>query len=224
MGETGPTGDNGTMGETGPTGDTGAEGSTGAMGDTGAEGSTGVMGETGPLGDTGAEGPTGPLGDTGAEGPTGSQGDTGAEGPTGPASPFTPAYAFRYSTSGQIILLGDPISFENNGPTLNFTPLSTTQLRCDVAGVYWEIKTIDTLGPNACALYINGILHPGSWFGANATAQDIGEAIVVLEVGDILELRNQSSQGDTIVLAPLGSGANSTVGQSTAAFSIFRIG
>ena len=57
-----------------------------------------------------------------------------------------------------------------------------------------------------------------------ATAQDIGEAIVVLEVGDILELRNQSSQGDTIILAPLGSGSNPTVGQSTAAFSIFRIG
>jgi hypothetical protein len=147
-------------------------------------------------------------------------GDTGH---TGPAGLFTPAYAFRYSTLSQTILLGDPISFENNGPTLNFTPLSSTLLRCDVAGVYWEIKTIDTLGPNACALYINGILHPGSWFGANATAQDIGEAIVVLNAGDILELRNQSSQGDTIVLAPLGSGSNPTVGQSTAACSIFRI-
>jgi hypothetical protein len=90
--------------------------------------------------------------------------------------------------------------------------------------VYWEIKTIDTLEPNSCALYVNGLLYPGTWFGANSTAQDIGEAILILNAGDILELRNQSSQGGTISLAPLGSGANPTVGQVRSAFSIFRIG
>ena len=153
-------------------------------------------------------------------GPTGF---TGQMGPTGPVA-FVPAYAFRYSTITQAVALGDSISFENNGPTLNFTPISSTQLECQIAGVYWEIKTIDTLEPNSCALYINGLLSAGTWFGANATAQDVGEAIIFLNVGDILELRNQSSQGGTINLAPLGSGANSSVGQTTAAFSIFRIG
>jgi hypothetical protein len=144
-------------------------------------------------------------------------------GPTGPVSVF-PSYAYRYSTLLQTIPLGSPIEFENNGPILNFTPISASQLRCDVSGVYWEIKTIDTLEPNSCALYINGLLAPGTWFGANATAQDVGEAIIELAAGDILELRNQSSQGGTINLAPLGSGANPSVGQTTAAFSIFRIG
>jgi hypothetical protein len=133
------------------------------------------------------------------------------------------AYAYRYSTQVQSIPLGGRVSFENNGPTLNFTILSLTQLRCDVAGVYWEIKTVDTLEPNACALYINGALYPGTWFGANSTAQDIGEAILVLNVGDILELVNQSSQGGTITTSPLGSGANPSVGQVTSAFSIFKI-
>ena len=159
-------------------------------------------------------------------GPTGEKGDTGEMGHTGytgPAGPFIPAYAFRYSTALQEINLGDPISFEINGPMMNFTPISSTELQCDITGVYWEIKTIDTLGPNSCALYVNGILKSGTWFGANATAQDVGEAIILLNQGDILELRNQSSQGDTINLAPLGSGNNPTVGQTTAAFSIFKI-
>ena len=87
--------------------------------------------------------------------------------------------------------------------------------------MYFEIKTIDTLEPNSCALYINGVLGPGTWFGANATAQDIGTAILHLEAGDLLEVRNQSSQGGAITLFPLGSGANPNVGQTTAAFSIF---
>ena len=105
----------------------------------------------------------------------------------------------------------------------NFTALSPTQLRVDVDGVFYELKTIDTLEPNSCALYVNGVLEPGSWFGANATAQDLGQAIITLIAGDILEIRNKSSQGGTINLSPLGSGANPSVGQTTAAFSIFKI-
>ena len=48
-------------------------------------------------------------------------------------------------------------------------------------------------------------------------------SIITLLVGDKIKVINQSSQGGSVTLAPLGSGANSTVGQSTAAFSAFRI-
>jgi len=105
----------------------------------------------------------------------------------------------------------------------NFTVLDAFSFACNLSGIYYELKTIDTLEPNACALYINGTLESGTWFGANATAQDVGHSIVTLNAGDILELRNQSSQGGTITLSPLGSGANASVGQSTAAFSMFKI-
>ena len=71
---------------------------------------------------------------------------------------------------------------------------------------------------------MNGTRVPGSWFGANSTAQDVGESIIILHRGDILELRNQSSQGGTITLSPLGSGANPSTGQTTAALCIFRLG
>ena len=123
----------------------------------------------------------------------------------------------------QQVTLGSAVSFTNVGAIAGFTLLSPTTLRADVKGVYMEIKTIDTLEPNSFALYVNGVLYPGTWFGANATAQDVGEAIIFLNAGDLIEVRNKSSQGGTVTLSPLGSGSNSSVGQSTAALSLFRI-
>ena len=227
-------------GDIGPTGPTGLQGDTGAIGPTGLQGDTGAIGPTGLQGDTGAIGPTGLQGDTGAIGPTGLQGNTGATGlhgytgpvgptgnlgPTGPAGPigFNPAYVYIYTLGVQQVTLGSAVSFTNVGAIAGFTLLSPTTLRADVKGVYMEIKTIDTLEPNSFALYVNGVLYPGTWFGANATAQDVGEAIIFLNAGDLIEVRNKSSQGGTVTLSPLGSGSNSSVGQSTAALSLFRI-
>ena len=69
----------------------------------------------------------------------------------------------------------------------------------------------------------NGIIEIGSWFGANATAQDLGAAIISLRAGDVIDVRNQSSQGGTITISPLGSGANPNVGQSTTGWVVFKI-
>jgi hypothetical protein len=207
----------------GPQGFQGEVGAQGFQGDMGPQGFQGDMGPQGFQGDMGPQGFQGFQGEVGAQGFQGEVGFQGAQGFQGPPGQYIPAYAFRYSLVDQEVPLGGSIAFEVNGPTVGFTPLSDTQLRCDVSGVYWEIKTIDTLEPNSCALYVNGLLAAGTWFGANATAQDIGEAIIILNTGDILELRNQSSQGGHITLSPLGSGANPTVGQVRGAFSIFRI-
>jgi hypothetical protein len=128
-----------------------------------------------------------------------------------------------YSTLVQSVPLGGTIAFENVPVIANFTYLSSTQLQCDVSGVYFQTQIIDTLEPNSCALYVNGVIKLGAWFGANATAQDVGESIILLNAGDILEVRNQSSQGGTITLSPLGSGANPSFGQTTAAMSVFKI-
>jgi hypothetical protein len=133
------------------------------------------------------------------------------------------AYAFIYTTSVQVIPIGSAVAFDVPGPILNFMQVTNLILECNLDGVYFAAQTVDTLTPNACALYINGVLANGSWFGANATARDLGKSIVILKAGDILQLINQSSQGNTITLSPLGSGANPTVGQTTAAFSIFKI-
>jgi len=229
-GDYGPTGDIGATGEQGPTGDvgpTGEQGPTGDVGPTGEQGSTGDAGPTGEQGSTGDVGPTGQQGPTGDVGPTGEQGPTGELGPTGNVGPtgqtFEPAFLNAYSTSVQIVPLGGTVNFDIIRIALGFTVLSPGTFEVLNDGWYYEIKTIDTLEPNACALYRNGVLVPGTWFGANATAQDIGQAIIQLFSGDVIELRNESSQGGTITLSPLGSGANPTVGQVTSALSIFRI-
>jgi len=212
QGETGETGPQGETGETGPKGETGETGPKGDMGETGPKGD---MGETGPKGDMGETGPKGDMGETGP------QGDMGETGPKG--QDYVPAYIFIYSTNTQVVPLGSPISFENTGPILNFTQIDTFTVECNLSGVYKCLTTVDTLEPNAFAIYVNGVLSSGSWFGANATAQDIGLSIINLLVGDKIKVINQSSQGGSVTLAPLGSGANPTVGQSTAAFSAFRI-
>ena len=214
-GDQGPTGEKGDQGQTGPTGEKGDKGD---QGPTGEKGSTGDQGPTGEKGDKGDQGPTGPTGEKGDKGDIGPTGERGATGPV-----FSPAYAYLYSTLSQSVPLGGPIAFENISALSNMTPLSPTQLRADVDGVYFELKTIDTLEPNSCAMYVNGVIRPGTWFGANATAQDLGQALIILNAGDIIEIRNQSSQGGTITLSPLGSGANPSVGQTTSAFSIFKI-
>ncbi len=134
-----------------------------------------------------------------------------------------PAYAFMHTDKKVSIPLGSPIPFDFVEVIRGFKQIDVYTLECLVKGVYGEIKTIDTLEPNSCALYINGVRGNGTWFGANATAQDIGQAVIKLNVGDRLQLINQSSQGGTITLSPLGSGSNDTTGQTTAAFSIWRV-
>jgi hypothetical protein len=134
-----------------------------------------------------------------------------------------PAYAFLHTDANETIPLGSPIPFLSANLLRGFTQPDAYTIECQVKGIYGSIMTIDTLEPNACAVYVNGVRVDGSWFGANATAQDIGQSIHKLKVGDKIQLINQSSQGGTITLSPLGSGANNSVGQTTAAFSIWRV-
>ena len=227
-GFTGYTGYTGFTGYTGPQGDTGCTGYTGFTGPQGDTGCTGYTGYTGPQGDigyTGFTGYTGPKGDTGPQGDIGYTGFTGYTGPQGVTGPsvFTP-YIFVYRNTTQSIPLGSPIIWENIGPNLGFNLITPDTIQVLNSGVYWESKTVDTLEPNSFALYVNGVLYPGTWFGANSTAQDIGQALVVLNEGDLIQVINQSSQGGTVNLSPLGSGANPSIGQKVAGFCLFRVG
>lgn len=212
----------GPQGPRGPRGDPGERGDSGPRGDPGPMGPTGHCGPRGCRGHPGIQGPTGDAGPTGGIGLTGNTGPPGPPGPTGPY--LVAAFASAYSVIPQVIPLGGIISFENTTSLQNISRPNTTQFQVDLSGWYFEIATVDTLEPNACAIYVNGLLQSGTWFGANATAQDVGTGLFFLNAGDILEVRNKSSQGGAITLSPLGSGANLTVGQSVAAMSIFRVG
>lgn len=138
-------------------------------------------------------------------------------------SEYVHAYAFVYSDSIETVPMGGNIEWDHVPQISGFNLVDNKTLICQVKGIYSELMTVDTLEPNACAVYVNGVKVLGSWFGANATAQDVGNTILKLNIGDQIELRNESSQGGTITLSPLGSGPNSTYGQTTACFSIHRI-
>lgn len=133
------------------------------------------------------------------------------------------AYAAIHTDQIVSIPLGSPIPFQFVEQIRGFQYIDSFTLRCLVKGIYAQIMTVDTLEPNSCAVYVNGVRAGGTWFGANATAQDIGNGMLKLKVGDLIQLINQSSQGGTITLSPLGSGANNSVGQNTAAFCIWRV-
>ena len=227
MGDTGATGSQGIMGYTGPQGNTiiGPVGATGPRGPTGVQGPRGFTGLLGPTGHVGLTGPTGSKGNDGSTGPfgsTGIKGDTGSIGPTGPVN-FFPAYCNAWSDSIQNIPIGGAIVFNNVTLNVGFSQILPDTFQVLNSGIYFCITTVDTLQPNAFAVYINGVISLGSWFGANATAQDVGESIFRLNAGDNIKLVNQSSQGGLITLSPLGSGPNPTIGQSTASLSIFKI-
>lgn len=137
--------------------------------------------------------------------------------------PYEHAFAYVYSDAPQKVLLGAPISFEFQGPIKHFNQIDAYTLQCQVSGVYMEMMHVDSIGPNSCAIYKNGVIQSGSWFGANSGAQDMGQSILVLTKGDTLQVINQSSQDGAITLCALGSGASPSSNQSTAGFSVWRI-
>jgi hypothetical protein len=248
QGDQGVTGPQGDQGVTGPQGDQGVTGPQGDKGDTGSQGDQGYQGVNGSQGDQGDQGVNGPQGDQGFTGPqgeqgiTGSQGDQGVQGFTGPqgeqgitgsqgdqgvtglkGSAFEPAYIFVWSDQTYQVPLGSPLTFNNIGLFKGCLLIDPSTIEVRVDGIYCIMQSVDTLEPNSFAVYKNGVIELGTWFGANNTSQDIGASIISLKIGDTIQLINQSSQGGTVTLFPLGSGTNPSIGQSSCGFRIFKI-
>lgn len=234
QGPTGSVGEQGFTGPQGPEGPTGPIGNNGYTGPTGKRGFTGVHGVTGPAGKRGSTGPQGIqgfqgiqgsqgfLGLKGDNGPTGPKGDIGFDGPTGPQGlkGSNKPYIYVWTDIKQSIPLNSAIIWNNIGPNIGFVLSAPDTIRPLDSGIYFCTKTVDTLEPNAFALYINGIMAPGTWFGSNSTSQDVGQSLVRLNAGDLVSIVNKSSQGGTVTLSPLGSGSNL---QTTAGFILFKI-
>jgi Collagen triple helix repeat (20 copies) len=150
-------------------------------------GSTGATGQTGATGSTGA---TGPTGATGATGQTGATGSTGATGATGT---FSAAYASAYQPGDTqyVALDSGGLAFSSLGPSLgatwdglHFTPGSS--------GTY-QVSLQVHAAPSAfsLAIYVNGSVVSGTKF-STVTAFDVGQTLVHLNTGDVLEIVNVS--------------------------------
>lgn len=210
-GDIGPTGPSG--GPPGPTGPTGSTGGTGAIGATGpcCTGATGATGDAGPPGDVGPPGDAGLTGATGTAGPEGPVGPTGpcctgATGAVGPAASAA-AYAYVYNLTGQVIAIEADVPFDSNGvitPGITHAPGSSTIL-FDTPGDYEITFSVSGTEPNQFALFLNGLLVPGTIYGSGAgTQQNTGQAIVTIAAGDVLTLRNHSSASAVTLATPIG--------------------
>lgn len=219
-GPTGPSGSDGTQGDTGATGAQGPAGSTGDQGPTGSVGPTGpcCTGAQGPQGDTGSTGPTGAPGVTGDTGPTGFTGPC-CTGPTGPAG--TPGialdFAYIYNVTQQTRAKQEDFIFDTNGlmtEGITHTP-GTAGITLVNAGIYKVDFFVSATEINQFALFLNGTLVPGTIYGmANTSSQSSGQAIILVSAGDVLTLRNHSSQGEPITFPTSFEGPEANVNGS----------
>ena len=216
-GATGATGATGAIGPTGATGTNGSNGATGATGATGAIGPTGATGTNGINGATGATGATGDIGPTGATGTNGINGATGATGATGAQGPAVILdYAYIYNLTVQDVGVEDDVVFDTNGIlTLGFThaPLSSIIVIVE-EGIYKVDFSVSGTEPNQFALFLNGVVVPGTVYGSGAgTQQNTGQAIFPIGAGDALTLRNHSSAA-AVGLASVIGGTQANVNAS----------
>lgn len=221
-GSPGATGGPGPAGPAGPAGANGAPGAVGPAGPAGAEGPTGPAGEVGPQGEPGAAGPAGPVGASGAAGQTGA---LGATGPTGPAGPPGPAasleYIYVYNLALQTIAIAANIPFSNTGLNSGFTHVAGgAQVTVNSAGVFEASFTVSGVEPNQFALFLDGVVIPGSIYGSGAGTQiNNGFVIFAASAGSVITVQNYSS-ASAVTLQTLAGGTQSN---SNASLKIIKL-
>lgn len=201
----GVTGAQGATGINGPTGPTGVTGFTGFTGFTGAKGETGLTGNTGNTGPQGQTGNTGFTGNAGASGATGNTGPdtfTGFTGPSGVLLGAAASYGYFYTTglvtgvSGTIIA-GSPATFEGSSPIV--TPGLVlggggTTITVVSAGIYKISYIVQGVTSSVLGLRINGVDDPTTVFAqTSVNAQDVGEVVITLPAGAVLQLINRNT-------------------------------
>ncbi|MBV4435809.1 collagen-like protein, partial [Clostridium tyrobutyricum] len=205
QGVQGPAGTNGVdgiQGPAGPTGPAGAQGLAGAQGPQGPQGVQGPAGVDGPQGSVGPTGPQGIQGPTGLQGPQGPQGPAGADGATGPANGLN-AYGYIYNLQDSMAIVNGDILFSNNGYLNGIAHTTgTAEISITQTGIYeinYIISTTINSNTASLAIAVNGFVQPSTQvivlLGAGKTS---GNAVLTLNAGDIITLRNTST--NTIVL------------------------
>lgn len=159
----------------------------GVIGPPGATGPAGPAGPTGPAGATGSVGATGPTGATGA---TGATGPTGATGATGPA--FS-EFAQLTNLSPQFLLTGTAVAFDTNtflGGNITHNAGSSFVF-VNVTGTYhMQLRVYAAMTPCTFAISVNGTSSASNTFPCAGSPYATGDAIITLNAGDVVEVRN----------------------------------
>ena len=99
------------------------------------------------------------------------------------------------------------VTFDTNGV---LTPgiahaLGVAGITLVTAGTYEATFSVSGTEPSQMALFVNGILVPGTVYGSGAgTQQNTGQAIFVAPAGAVLTVRNHTSSAAVGLATPIG--------------------
>jgi hypothetical protein len=121
--------------------------------------------------------------------------------------PCLSEYAYIYNLDAQTVAIEADVNFSTNGlltDGISHDPGSPSILISE-AGVYEVTFSVSGTEPNQFALFLNGDLVPGTIYASGAgTQQNNGQAIFTIEAGDVLTLRNHSSDAGVGLATPIG--------------------
>ncbi|MEP6646158.1 MAG: hypothetical protein ABJC12_03650 [Saprospiraceae bacterium] len=125
-------------------------------------------------------------------------------------------FAYIYNVVPQFVQIETSVFFDSNGSMTSgfFHIPGTSDLTIINAGAYKVNFSISGNEPNQFALFLNGVLIQGSIYGSgNGTQQNNGQIVFSASAGDILALRNHSSNAG-VSLATIVGGTQSNVNAS----------
>jgi hypothetical protein len=109
------------------------------------------------------------------------------------------------------------VTFDSNGvltPGITHA-LGAAGITLTTAGAYEVTFSVSGTEPSQMALFVNGILVPGTVYGSGAgTQQNTGQAILIAPAGGVLTLRNHTSSAAVGLATPIGgtqASANASV-------------
>ena len=216
-GNTGPMGSIGLTGLTGPIGLSGTNGLDGINGTNGLPGLPGLNGTNGLSGINGTNGLPGLNGTNGLNGINGTNGLNGINGTNGVngingTNGLTTEFGYIFNLTAQVVALEAAVIFSDNGigtAGILHGP-ETSDIVLVKAGIYKVGFSASGTEPNQFALFINGVVVPGTAYGSGAgTQQNNGQAILSVAAGDVLTLRNHTSAAAVTLAAspPIGGSA-----------------
>jgi len=141
-------------------------------------------------------------------------GPPGPPGPQGP--PASSEYGYVYNTSVQLVAIEAAVLFDTNGlltAGITHSP-GASGITVASTGDYAISFSVSGVEPNQFALFVNGIVAPGTIHGSGTgTQQNNGQTILTLAAGDVLTLRNHSSAA-AVTLQILAGGTQTNVNAS----------
>jgi hypothetical protein len=145
-------------------------------------------------------------------GPPGPKGDKGDTGPQGPPGPGGTVYAYIYNLAEETVAVEADVAFSEVGfgpPGISHVAGSPT-ISFSVEGDYKITFTVAGTQPCQFALFMDNALVPGSTYGSGAgTQQVVGQAIVPINAGNTITLRNHTSSSAVGLATPIGGTAPS---------------